>query len=96
MDAWTLLVQWAPPGIEFQNGVITGYVVRISAQEAGEGLQHMVTGNMTSLEGLHPDYTYTYTVAARTSIGIGSFSMPRSIRMPEAGKFHYFNKVAQM
>ena len=48
----------------------------------------MAVGTATSLSvgSLHPDYTYSYIVAARTSVGIGPFSLPRSIKMPEDGK----------
>ena len=38
--------------------------------------------NVTSL---HPYYTYNCTVAAETSVGIGPFSSPVVIRLPESG-----------
>lgn len=88
MDARTLLVSWDPPPVQSQNGIITEYVVRISAQETAEQFQHTTTGSMSSLSigVLHPDYTYSYTVAAGTGIGRGPFSIFHSIKMPEDGK----------
>lgn len=83
-----LLVSWAPPHLESQNGIITEYLVSIFTQETAEQLQQSTNGNTSSLsiQGLHPDYTYTYTVAAGTGAGRGPFSTFYSIRMPEDSK----------
>ena len=57
--------------------------------ETGEQLQHRASGADTtslSIGSLHPDYTYTYSVAAVTAIGMGPFSAFRSTRLPEDGK----------
>lgn len=81
-------MEWAPPPVESQNGIITEYVVNISALEKPGHFQHRTTGDMSSLTigGLHPDYTYTYTVGSGTGIGRGPLSTFHSIKMPEDGK----------
>ena len=88
LDSRTLQVSWSPPPVSAQNGIITEYVVNASVLETGEMFEQRTTGNATSLtiRALHPDYTYTYVVAAATAIGTGPFSIFRSIRMPEDGK----------
>lgn len=90
-DARTLQVSWAPPPAESQNGVINEYAVRISAQETAEQFLHTTTGGTFSLVigELHPDYTYTYTVAAATAVGRGPFSVFGTVKMPEDGKHFY-------
>lgn len=77
-----------PPPVESHNGILREYVVMLTAQETAEQLQRTTPDNRTSLSitGLHPDYTYTYRVAAGTGIGTGPFSVSRSITMPEDGK----------
>jgi hypothetical protein len=79
--------------MDSQNGFITEYVVSASVQETGEQFRHSAAGNSSSLsiEGLHPDYTYAYMVAAGTRIGMGPFSIFRSIKMPEDGKLETFH-----
>ena len=86
-DSSTLVINWDPPSVAAQNGIITEYEVEISAQETGELYRYYSAGNLTSLiiEDLHPYYTYAYTVATATAIGRGPFSESDSIRMPEDG-----------
>ena len=57
--------------------------------ETGEQLlQRTSDSNATSLSvgSLHPDYTYTYSVAAATSVGMGPYSAFFSTRLPEDGE----------
>ena len=87
-DSRTLLITWRPPPLSAQNGIITEYVVNITAMETGEQLQQRATGaaSSISIDSLHPDYTYAYSVAAVTAVGMGPFSAFRSTRLPEDGK----------
>ena len=88
MDSMTLQLSWVPPPLSSQNGIITEYVVNVSVMDTGEQFQRRVVGPASSLTlpSLHPDYTYTYIVAASTAVGTGPFSISSSIRMPEDGK----------
>lgn len=56
--------------------------------ETGEQFGRTAPGSATSLSiaSLHPDYTYTYVVAALTAVGSGPISTFRSIKMPEDGE----------
>ena len=77
---------WTPPPEDLQNGIIVDYTVNITVTETGESFQHATDGNTTLLlTGLHPYYTYSITVAASTSIGLGPFTVMYFIRMPEDG-----------
>uniref|UniRef100_A0A672HZM7 Receptor-type tyrosine-protein phosphatase delta n=1 Tax=Salarias fasciatus TaxID=181472 RepID=A0A672HZM7_SALFA len=93
----SVLVSWAPPPPEFQNGVITGYSIQYSTTE----------GNKTSksVEGLAPDSSpyllenlekwteYGITVRAQTEAGDGPESLQLLIRTEEDGMFPlYRNK----
>jgi len=81
-----LIINWAPPPVTTQNGIVNGYTISVSTQETGESSQYQTTGSLSlTLDNLHPDYTYTYTVAAATVLGSGPFSQLNSIRMPEDG-----------
>ena len=85
-DSRTLVVMWTPPPEDLQNGIIVDYTVNIAVTETGESFQRTTDGNTTLiLTGLHPYYTYSITVAASTSIGIGPYTVVYFIRMPEDG-----------
>ena len=85
-DSRTLVVMWTPPPEDLQNGIIVDYTVNITVTETGESFQRTTDGNTTLiLTGLHPYYTYSITVAASTSIGIGPYTVVYFIRMPEDG-----------
>ena len=85
-DSRTLVVMWTPPPEDLQNGIIVDYTVNIAVSETGESFQRTADGNTTLLlTGLHPYYTYSITIAASTSIGIGPYTVMYFIRMPEDG-----------
>ena len=85
-DSRTLILSWEPPLQEDRNGIITQYTVNIIEMETGMLLQ-LVTDNTTvTAFSLHPHYTYSCTVAAETSVGLGPYTSPRAVRMPEDGK----------
>ena len=88
VDSRTLRISWSPPPPASRNGIITEYVLSLSVMETGAQSQHRATGSDSSLSisDLHPDYTYTYTLAATTALGMGPFSNFSSIRMPEDGE----------
>ena len=85
-DSQTLVLSWEPPNSEYQNGIITNYTVNIIEMETGIVHQN-VTGNTSiTVFPQHPYYTYNCSVAARTSAGLGPFTLSRTIQMPEDGK----------
>ena len=85
-DSQTLVLSWEAPLPEDRNGIITQYTVNITEMETGTRFQ-LVTDNTTiTAFSLHPHYTYSYTVAAETSVGLGPYTTPRAVQMPEDGK----------
>ena len=91
-------LSWQSPNIEQQNGQVIKYHViileiQIMYLENGEVASTMganlnrtynVTGDHVKLINmLHPSYNYTVSVAAATSAGIGTFSVPLTVTMPE-------------
>ena len=85
-DSQTLVLSWEPPLPEDRNGIIINYTVNITEMETGTQFQ-LVTDNTTiTAFSLHPHYTYSCTVAAETSVGLGSYTTPRPVQMPEDGK----------
>ena len=81
-------INWSPPLYEFQNGVITHYVIRVTEIETGTVTQYMSTSTSYSLQSLHPAYTYQYEIAASTSVGLGPFSSSKSITTDEESMYN--------
>ena len=71
----SITFQWEPPNFEEQNGIITGYIINISAIGAEEEMfQLSLTIPSLVVEELRPFTTYICRVAARTVVGIGPYS----------------------
>ena len=87
LDSRTILLEWNPPDIEEQNGIVRQYLARITETETETEFQ-VVTNETSSLNitGLHPYYTYQVSIAAVT-IGVGPFTEVKTVRNPEDGKF---------
>jgi len=87
VNSSTMLVTWLPPPPEYQNGIITAYVVNVSLEGSHTENQLSTTCSLNlTLERLHPFSTYIMVVAAETDIGRGPFSSPFEIHTPEDGK----------
>ena len=79
---------WQPPLAEDVNGVVRRYTVNVTELESGGVEQYFTTELNITVESRHPFYRYRYTVAAET-VGLGPFSDPNVIHMPEAGGLYY-------
>ena len=84
VNSTTIYLQWQPPLLTDQNGVIRSYLINISVVETGTLLQLTSQTNARNISGLHPFYTYTLTVAAVT-IGPGPYGLVLTVQMPEDG-----------
>ena len=84
VNSTTIYLQWQPPPLSDQNGVIRSYLINITVVETGTTLQLISQSNARNISGLHPYYTYILTVAAVT-IGPGPYGLVLTIRMPEDG-----------
>ena len=86
-DPRTLLLTWQPPVDEHGNGIITGYVINITETETETQFQLVTEQTSIIVDSLHPFYTYSCIVAAKTVIGIGPFTVEVDVEMPEAGRY---------
>ena len=86
----SILVSWAPPPEEFQNGVITGYSIQYSITEAENRTSQRVDGILPEsspylLENLEKWAEYGITVRAQTEAGEGPESLQLLVRTEEDG-----------
>ena len=84
VNSTTIQLQWEPPAVADQNGVIHSYLINISVAETGSVFQLTSETTALNISGLHPYYTYNLTVAAVT-IGPGPFGAVLTIQLPENG-----------
>ena len=84
-NATTVVVSWLPPRAEDRNGVIQGYTLRVVGVHTREDFTQSINLTDITISGLHPFYTYKFTVAAFT-ISLGPFSNPKTLMMPSLGK----------
>ncbi|XP_037530274.1 protein tyrosine phosphatase receptor type Db [Nematolebias whitei] len=83
----SLLVSWAPPPLEFQNGVISGYSIQYSTTEGNKTFKRVddIPPGSSSylLENLEKWTEYGIMVRARTEAGDGPESLQLLIRTEE-------------
>ena len=70
----SIILEWEPPILGEQNGIITGYVVNIAVESGNVNFQFNITSLSLLVEGLTPFTTYSCRIAARTIVGIGPYS----------------------
>lgn len=76
---------WSPPLTEHQNGIIRYYLVDIASEdEEGGDFQMNSTGISLIIDGLHPFYTYSFSVSAVT-VGPGPQSSVQSVVLLQEG-----------
>lgn len=78
---------WQAPDLEDQNGIIAGYSINLILVSTGQSIQMMSTTTNLFLDDLQPFTTYTFRVAAMTSVGVGPYSIATSIMTEETGRF---------
>ena len=88
VNSTAIQLQWEPPPLADQNGVIRSYHINISVTETGSVFQLTSETNSLNISGLHPFYTYTITVAAVT-IGPGPYGAVLTIQLPQNGMDNY-------
>ncbi|CAL9700306.1 unnamed protein product [Knipowitschia caucasica] len=83
----SILVSWAPPPVEFQNGIISGYAIQYSNTEGNKTFKTVngVPPESASflLENLEKWTEYGITVRAKTEAGDGPESLQLLIRTEE-------------
>ena len=74
-----ITVRWQSPSILLRNGPIKGFIVYWNGSDVSTtSVQHRFTG-------LDPYTTYSFSVAARNSAGVGPRSLSVSERTEQAG-----------
>uniref|UniRef100_A0AAQ5XYL6 Receptor-type tyrosine-protein phosphatase delta n=1 Tax=Amphiprion ocellaris TaxID=80972 RepID=A0AAQ5XYL6_AMPOC len=83
----SILVSWAPPPLEFQNGIITGYSIQYSTTEGNKTTKRIdgipPESSPYLLENLEKWTEYGITVQAYTEAGEGPESLQLLIRTEE-------------
>ena len=78
----TIEVSWSEIPLENQNGIIRYYIVNITETNTGSELQATTHDESIVFNSLHPYYTYSITIAARTT-KVGPYSTPISVTTDE-------------
>ena len=89
IDSSRVEFEWMAPSVEDSNGIVIGYIVRVTGQDSNELIELQINVTRVQVENLHPFYSYVFTVAARTEAGVGPFSPVIHLQMPSAGKLSH-------
>jgi len=81
-------MSWLPPAISSRNGIIQRYIINITELNTGSSFHFDTTELLLTTNDLHPFYQYSIIVAAET-VGVGPFSSPVFIELPEDGRTCY-------
>lgn len=89
---YSAFLAWNPPPQDQINGIIIGYIIRVTVLETGQNLT--LYSNTTSLyvDGLRPFRTFACVIAAFTNVGVGPYSAIFTVSTPQDGKcmtIHY-------
>ena len=87
LNSTAVFLQWSPPTLDQQNGVIRRYHIRQFETVTGIVTSYMRGGNFTELliSSLHAHYQYQFSIAAET-VEQGPFSNPVTVTTLEAGE----------
>ena len=81
----SLSMSWEPPAVQHRNGIITAYTINIMSEDGMSMTQTVSSGTSFRLESLRPFVSYTCSIAAYTSVGLGPFSTTVTATTPEDG-----------
>ena len=83
----SLRLTWEPPFEENRNGIIVSYTASIVATDDGTSLELTAMGTTSIVAAdLRPFTTYTCSVAASTSVGLGPSTPSVLLTTPEDGE----------
>jgi receptor-type tyrosine-protein phosphatase Q len=83
LNSHSVVVQWEPPFVSEQNGIITAYTIQWNLLTTEDQEQLTATGTNITVTDLIPHTTYAWTIAASTSVGMGPYSPASNVLMPE-------------
>lgn len=79
VDWKSIIIEWDPVPKGSENGIIQGYLVQYGEPQSQMGNQS-ISGFRAVLGGVQRNTSYVIQVAAYTSMGVGRYSQPLSIR----------------
>lgn len=95
--ATSATIVWAPPAVEYQNGIITQYKISYMIYDLQVSERNpvviFVNGSVTQnlISNLIPSQNYTVQIAASTTVGFGPYSLPEMYQTRNAGILIYNN-----
>ena len=84
LSSTSILLSWDAPPPHHQNGLIHLYAVNVTEEETGKEFGVTAQNTSATLESLHPNYHYRFTVTAVTVLP-GPPSSEITIRTDEDG-----------
>ena len=85
-----ITLTWSPPPIEDQNGVIIGYLLKVTEGTMDNVYQLRLQSQTYQNNTLLKFTEYTFAVAAMTAIGLGPFTDSIAVTTPEGGRSVWF------
>ena len=86
LSSHSIFLTWEPPLFEDQNGVITGYTIRVMLNETEESFELLSDSESITADLFRPFSNYIFKIAGQTAVGVGTFSDPITIMTPEDGR----------
>jgi receptor-type tyrosine-protein phosphatase Q len=75
LNANSVQLQWLPPSLDTQNGIIIGYNLTIEkSSNVGPSIQFLTSSTNYTVSNLEAYTIYQWRVAAYTSVGIGPYT----------------------
>ena len=74
--------------MQSHNGMITGYLINVTAIGTGETFQVSSATTNLVIPSLRPFTMYMCVIAAETSAGTGPFSISITVKTSESGTLH--------
>ena len=91
----SITLSWSPPDMQSHNGIITGYLINVTAIRTGETFQlSSVTTNLV-IQSLRPFTMYICVIAAETTAGTGPFSISLIVQTNESGTLHCLRQLTK-
>ena len=95
INSTAVFIAWAPPPMEYLNGIITGYRVNVTAENTTETDILTFSSTNATIGSLAPSFTYYFAVTAYT-VAAGPYSTTVDLNLPEDGKTIKYCRIASI
>lgn len=82
----SVVLEWDPPNFDERNGVIVGYLLNYTKSDRDMVVSYFSNDTAMVIQPLQPYTLYIFHVAAKTSVGVGPFSLSLQVTTAEDGK----------